>query len=169
MYMLGLYENIWFFLVLSIKKIRELYFTLYNNGGYVMMSFLVSNGGYENLYSYLHQQKCMLLYNNLVVFLSFLMLYVNFWWSTILNDTFWCLKYLNLLVNKSTKAHRHTKSIQKHKKTYNSTHKHSKKKKITYSPRDVDVNISWAVFFSFFSSFFFFFFFGLVMLVTWQS
>ena len=131
---------------------------------------MVSNGGYENLYSYLHQQKCMLLYNNLVAFLSFLMLYVNFWWSTILNDTFWCLKYLNLLVNKSTKAHRHTKSIQKHKKTYNSTHKHSKKKikKITYSPRDVNVDISWAVFFSF-SLLLLFFFFGLVMLVMWQS
>ena len=56
MYMLGLYENIWFFLILSpesIKKMRELYFTLYKNGGYVTMSFSVSNGGYENLYSYL--------------------------------------------------------------------------------------------------------------------
>ena len=40
--MQGLYENICFFLILSpesIKKLRELYFTLYNNGGYVTMSF----------------------------------------------------------------------------------------------------------------------------------
>ena len=54
MYMLGLYD--FFFFVLSpesIKKLRELYFTLYNNGGYVTMSFQVSNDGYENLYSYL--------------------------------------------------------------------------------------------------------------------
>ena len=94
----------------------------------------------------------------LLGFYTFLMLYINFWWSTILSDTFWWLKHLNLLVNMSTKAYRHTKSIWKHKKAPTSI---QNKTKITYSPRDVDVNISWAIFFSFS--------FHLVMLVMWWS
>ena len=71
----------------------------------------------------------------LLVFLYFLMLYVNFQWSTILSNTFWWLKHLNLLVNMSTKAYGHTKSIWKHKKAYNSTHKHSKQNKNYLQPK----------------------------------